>query len=102
MQDSHDLATVEGAQRKLAGFFCVDDVAHNKLEDSDFLTLRRCGALAVACAQLMAMQHIPMLGARAGARDRRLAVKTAASQVPKTAAGDLDLSFLEGDTLRFS
>ena len=31
-----------------------------------------------------------------------LAVKTVASQVPKTAAGDLDLSFLTSGILRFS
>ena len=91
-----------GAQRKVVGLFCVDETVLNKLEDSAFLALRRCGALAMAYAQLMAMPHIQALGTLSGARDRALAVKAAASQVPQTATGDLDLSFLEGDTLRFS
>ena len=55
---AYHLATVSGAQRKVEGLFCVDEVALNQLEDSDFLTLRRCGALAVAYAPLMAMQHV--------------------------------------------
>ena len=91
-----------GAQRKVEGLFCVDEVALNKLDDSDFLDLRRCGALAVAYAQLMAMQHIQALGALAATRDRALAAKAAPTQMPTTAAGDLDLSFMQGDTLRFS
>ena len=95
----HDEA---GAQRKVEGLFCVDEVALNKLDDSGFLDLRRCGALAVAYAQLMAMQHMQALGALAAARDRALAATAALTRLPTTAAGDLDLSFMEGDTLRFS
>lgn len=91
-----------GVQRQVEGLFRVDEAALNTLEDSAFLELRRSGALALAYAQLMAMQHVPALGALARARDQALAVKAAASRVPLTAGGDLDLSFLEGDTLRFS
>lgn len=91
-----------GAQRKVEGLFCVDEAALNKLEDSAFLDLRGSGALAVAYAQLLAMPHIQALGALAGAHARALAAKAAPTQLPTTAAGDLDLSFMEGDTLRFS
>lgn len=96
------LQDAAGAQRKVEGLFCVDEAALNKLEDSAFLALRRCGALALAYAQLMSMSHIQALGTLAGARDRALAAKTAPMKLPTTAAGDLDLSFMEGDTLRFS
>ena len=99
---AYHLATVGGAQRKVEGLFCVDEVALNKLEDSAFLALRRCGTLALAWAQLMSMPHLQALGTLTGARDPALAAKTAPMRLPTTAAGDLDLSFMEGDTLRFS
>ena len=91
-----------GAQRKVEGVFCVDEKSLNALEDSAFAALRSGGTLALAYAQLMSMQHIQTLGVLAGARDRALAAKAAASPLPQTAAGDLDLSFMEGDTLRFN
>lgn len=91
-----------GVPRKVEGLYRVDEAALNTLEDSAFLELRRSGALALAYAQLMAMQHIQSLGVLARAREQALATKVAASRVPLTAGGDLDLSFLEGDTLRFN
>ena len=96
------LQDAAGAQRKVEGLFCVDETALNKLEDSAFLALRRCGALALAYGQLMSMPHIQALGTLAVARERASATKITSMKLPTTAAGDLDLSFMEGDTLRFS
>ncbi len=90
---------MEGGPRKVDGLYRVDEAALGQLRDESFLELRRAGALVVAYAQLISMAQLTALGQRASAR-------LAALQQPKTpvtAAGDLDLSFLErGGTLRFS
>ncbi len=90
---------MDAGARKVDGLYRIDEAALGQLPGEAFLELRRAGALAVAYAQLMSMAQLPALGQRASAR-------LAALQQPKTpvtAAGDLDLSFLErGGTLRFS
>ena len=90
---------MEAGPRKVEGLYRVDEAALGQLPDEAFLELRRAGALAVAYPQLMSMAQLSALGQRASAR--LAALKPPAT--PVTAAGDLDLSFLErGGTLRFS
>ena len=90
---------MEAGPRKVEGLYRIDEAALGQLPDAAFLELRRAGALAVAYAQLISMAQLPALGQRASAR--LAALKPVAA--PVTAAGDLDLSFLErGGTLRFS
>ena len=43
------------------GLFSVDEVALNKLDDEDFLTLRKAGGLALAYAQLLSMNQLAVL-----------------------------------------
>lgn len=43
------------------GLFRVDEAALNKLDDEDFLTLRKAGGLAIAYAQLMSMNQLAAL-----------------------------------------
>lgn len=88
--------------RRLEGLFRVDEAALNALPDEAFLALRRGGALTVAYAQMMSMQNLPALGELLAVHTKAESAKTAAKPLPVTAAGDLDLSFMEGDTIRFS
>ena len=75
----------------------MDEAALNALAGEAFLQLRHSGALVLAYTQLLSMQHLKVLGVLAQAH-----AKAAASKLPVTPSGDLDLSFLGGDTLRFS
>ncbi len=43
------------------GLFRVDEAALNKLDDEDFLTLRKAGGLAVAYGQLFSMNQLAVL-----------------------------------------
>jgi hypothetical protein len=43
------------------GLFSIDEAALNKLDDEDFLTLRKAGGLAVAYAQLLSMNQLVVL-----------------------------------------
>ncbi|WP_372826917.1 SapC family protein [Polaromonas sp.] len=88
--------------RKLEGLFRVDEAALNTLPDEAFLALRHSSALVVAYAQLMSMQHLQALGALLRAHAQAEQAQTAARPLPVTPGGDLDLSFMESDTLRFT
>lgn len=74
------------------GLYKVDEEAMDKLPDSEFLKLRRTGAITLAYTQLFSMQHMTPLQHLAQSRAEK-----ALAPVSK----DLDLSFMEGDTLRF-
>jgi hypothetical protein len=43
------------------GLFSIDEAALNKLDDEDFLTLRKAGGLAIAYAQLFSMNQLTVL-----------------------------------------
>jgi hypothetical protein len=43
------------------GLFSIDEAALNKLDDEDFLTLRKAGGLALAYAQLLSMSQLVVL-----------------------------------------
>jgi hypothetical protein len=43
------------------GLFSVDEATLNKLDDEDFLTLRKTGGVALAYAQLLSMNQFPVL-----------------------------------------
>jgi hypothetical protein len=43
------------------GLFSIDEAALNKLDDEDFLTLRKAGGLALAYAQLLSMNQLTVL-----------------------------------------
>ncbi len=83
----------EQGERKIAGLFRANEVALNALDDEAFLSLRKAGAFPLAFAQLVSMPQLRLLGELAGAR---------AQPVPQVQLGqDLDLSWLEGGTLKF-
>jgi hypothetical protein len=43
------------------GLFSIDEAGLNKLDDEDFLTLRKAGGLALAYAQLLSMGQLAVL-----------------------------------------
>ncbi|MTW20210.1 SapC family protein [Allochromatium palmeri] len=49
-------------ERQIEGLSRIDEAALNQLSDEHFLELRRAGALPMAYCQLLAMQHITLLG----------------------------------------
>lgn len=84
----------EGKPREVRGLFCVDEEALNALPAAALAAARDAGALRVAYLQLLSMQHLSMLS--------RLAQAQAAGGLPVTAAGDLDLEFMNrGETISF-
>jgi hypothetical protein len=92
-----ELKTATGI-RRLDGLFRADEAKLNGLPDEKFLDLRRTGAIPLAYSQMLASEHLRVLGQRANARMAALQQP----MTPVTASGDLDLSFLErGDTLKF-
>lgn len=79
--------------RKIEGLFRVNETALNALDDEAFLTLRSRGALPLAYAQLLSMQQLRMLAELAAVR---------APRPQRTPLGaELDLSWLEGDGIKF-
>ena len=94
------LENTPGSLTKVKGLFCVDEAALNALPDGAFLELRRCGALVLAYAQLLARQHIQKLFKLAAVKARHDADKAAVSQM-LAQGSTLNLAFLEGDKLRF-
>lgn len=78
----------------IEGVLKINEGAFNRLGEKEVYALHQGGALAVIYCQLLSVQHLSTLGKLAQAR---AAVKRDAS-LPKTDAGDLDLSFLADDT----
>lgn len=62
-----------GTPRTVAGLFRIDEARLTALSDEAFLELRRCGALALAYAQLLSMGWLARLEALAAARARQAA-----------------------------
>lgn len=87
---------IDGLVHGLQGLYKVDEAALNALPDEAYLTLRRAGAIALAYAQLLSMQHLATLQALSQAR---AAAAKASEQLVR--AGELDLGFMQSDTIRF-
>ncbi|SFC17997.1 SapC protein [Polaromonas sp. OV174] len=77
----------DAGEQRIEGLFQIDEAALNQLTGEALQALARAGALAVAYCQLLAMQHLPLLGQLAQARAKAVAP----APLP---AGDLDLEFL--------
>jgi len=84
----------EAAGRQLEGLFRINEAALNQLAEKPLHALHQGGALPVIYCQLLSMQHLPVLGELAKAREA--AEQQAA--LPKNKAGEIDLSFLADDT----
>jgi hypothetical protein len=82
----------DSGERKIEGLFRGDEAALNALSDEAFLEIRRAGGLAVIYPQLMSMQHLRVLADLAAARAQRTA--------PVQFGQDLDLSWMDGDTIK--
>ena len=90
------LEAAEGTPCKVQGLFCIDEEALAALPAAALAAARDAGALRVAYLQLLSMQHLPTLGRLAQAQAQ------AASALPVTPAGDLDLEFMgRGETISF-
>ncbi len=81
-------------ERTLEGLFRINEAAFNQLDEKALYALHQGGALPVIYCQLLSMQHLPVLGELAKAREA--AERQAA--LPKNEAGEIDLSFLADDT----
>lgn len=84
----------EGQGRSLEGLFRIDETAFNQLDAASLDAVRQAGALPLLFCQLLSMQHLPALGELAKAHqevDQQAAI-------PKTEAGEIDLTFLADDT----
>lgn len=86
----------EVGKRQIEGLFRVNETAMNALADEAFLSLRQRGALALAYAQLLSMQHLPILDKLHEAHTRAAAV-----QMPAPPNEELDLSLMGVETIRF-
>lgn len=95
---------VAGQPRRLEGLFRVDEAQINALAADRLASLRDAGGLAIAYTHLLSMQHVQALQSLAQARAQAQAQgQPAATSRPLVSPdGNLDLSFLESDTLRFS
>ena len=62
------------------GLFSVDEAVLNKLDNQDFLTLRKAGGLALAYAQLLSMNQLTVLERLGGLQDKIAAKQTAQSE----------------------
>lgn len=88
-----------GANIQVEGLYRVDEAALTALSDTAFLELRHAGALPLAYTQMLSTQNLRILGSLANAHlQTAQAQAEAAAKVP---AGDLDLSFMQSDTIRF-
>jgi hypothetical protein len=88
-----------GEPRKVQGLFCVDEAALDGLGATGLAALRDAGALKLAYAQLLSMQHLAVLGKLAQAGQDQ---SQAAEGLRVTPEGDLDLEFLnKGGTISF-
>lgn len=77
--------------RRLEGLFQVDEAALAALPDEAFLELRKAGALPLAYAHLLSLQHLATLGQLAARHAQEAAKKAAAAGAPP------DLSLLDKD-----
>ena len=80
-----------GKEHRMEGLYRADEAVLNKLAAEAFLELRTTGAIALAYAQLVSLQKLPLLPKLAA----RVPQGAAAASV--AAGKDIDLSFLEKD-----
>ena len=79
------------------GLFSVDEAALNKLDDDDFLAIRKGGGLALAYAQLLSMNQLVVLE-RLGVLQGQIVAKQAAKSKASNLAG-FSLSEDEGSLI---
>ncbi len=77
----------------MEGLFQVNESVLNGLTDEAFLELRKTGALALAYAQLLSLQKLPLLGEMAALR----AAEDARQRSALEPFGGVDLSMLDKD-----
>jgi hypothetical protein len=63
------------------GLFSIDEAGLNKLDNEDFLTLRKAGGLALAYAQLLSMSQLAVLERLGELQGQIVAKQTAQSEV---------------------
>jgi hypothetical protein len=86
----------QAGERAIEGLYRIDEAKLNELGGEDLKALQQAGALPLAYAQLLSMQHLQTLGKLAQARASQPEV------LPTTGAGELDLAFLnKGGTISF-
>ena len=78
----------QAGERRVDGLYRIDETALNALAAESLKALQQAGALPMVYAQLLSMQHLPLLGQLAQARHK------AAQPLPTAPDGELDLSFL--------
>jgi hypothetical protein len=86
----------DSGEQVVQGLYRIDESALNTLDSETLARIHQAGALPVAYCQLLSMQHIQMLGKLAEAR-RKLS-----TSLPINDKGELDLEFLNEDTINFS
>ena len=92
---NQDSGSAGGSQgRNIEGLFRIDEAALNKLDAAALYAVQQAGGLPLIYCQLLSMQHLPSLGQLADAHHE--AEQHAA--LPKTEAGEIDLTFLADDT----
>jgi hypothetical protein len=84
----------ESEGQSLEGLYRIDEAAFNKLDSESLYELKQAGAFPLIFCQLLSMQHLPALGKLVKAHHD--AEQQAA--LPKTEAGEIDMSFLADDT----
>ena len=78
----------QAGERAIEGLYRIDEAKLNELSAEDLKALQTAGALPLAYAQLLSMQHLQTLGKLAQARASQPEVR------PTTSTGELDLEFL--------
>jgi hypothetical protein len=87
---------IDGKTHELAGLHRIEETALNALADEEFLALRSSGCIPLAYSQLLSMQHMSTLQTFANARVSALKARESLVR-----AGELDLGFMQSDTIRF-
>ncbi|MGE0331518.1 MAG: SapC family protein [Ramlibacter sp.] len=84
------------SSHRIGGLHRIDAQKMDNLSDEEFVTLRQHGALLLAYLQAMSVQHMSKLVTLSQAR---AAAAKASEQLVR--AGELDLGFMQSDTIRF-
>ena len=87
---------IGSSSHRIGGLHRIDAQKIDGLSDEEFVTLRQHGALVLAYLQAMSVQHMAKLVTLAQVR----ANATKASE-QLVRAGELDLGFMQSDTIRF-
>ena len=84
------------SERRIQGLFQIDEAALNQLPDESLLELRRAGALPLVYCQLLATQHVGLLGRLADLRAN--AARTAATTPAPFSLEDQDVLKFDWDS----